>query len=124
MSRSTVNFESDGHAYSLRVTMNAMVLYQEKSGGESFIEGAAVVEQRPTDVIRIRKLLWSAMQHLDDITLEKAGDIMDGLGFAETIRIIGKALTTSYPELVPAEDDEGNAPEAELPPPTKKSATK
>lgn len=103
----TVEFEADGKAYTMRLSTNAQVRYQRASG-ETFLEGITAVQDNPSDTERLRRLIWAGMSHVDGLTEDAAGDVMDALGIEESIAKLGEAVNAAYPKASGAET--GNAP--------------
>jgi hypothetical protein len=109
----TVEFQLNGKAYSMRLSTNAQVRYQ-RAAGETFLEGIAAVQESPSDIDRLRRLIWAGMSHVDGLTEDAAGDIMDELGIEESIAKLGEAVTAAYPKA--AAEAEGNGQRAKKSP--------
>jgi hypothetical protein len=109
----TVEFELSGKAYTMRLSTNAQVRYQ-RAAGETFLEGIGAVQDNPSDTERLRRLIWASMSHVDGLTEDAAGDLMDDLGIEESITKLGEAVTAAYPKA--ASEAAGNAPRAKRSP--------
>lgn len=111
--RGAIEFAAMGLALSARVTTNAMVLYQERVG-ETFNAGLVAISGNPDDMLRLRNLFWAILQDGEGLTVVQVGDVMDDIGVAEAMEIIGRAAQAAFPapdpEPVPDPVDEaGNA---------------
>ncbi|KPU83698.1 hypothetical protein JI58_07935 [Marinosulfonomonas sp. PRT-SC04] len=104
--RGGITLKSGDDTYSVRITTNAMVRYQDHTG-ESFLDGIAALQTNQSDVRRMRNLFWAGLSHIDDMTPEKAGDIMDVVGFSEALEKVSEAAELAFP---PVEDKSGKAP--------------
>jgi hypothetical protein len=109
MSRSTIDFDAAGKSWSLRVSNRAEVRYQRENADETFLEGLAKVEQRPSDKVRLAALLRAAMSHHEGITEDVVLDVMDDLGLSGAIRLLADAFREAYPEAAAAGDAAGNS---------------
>ena len=93
-------------ASSVRITTNAMVRYQDLTG-ESFLDGIGALQTNQGDVRRMRNLFWAGISDVEDMTPEKAGDIMDEVGFAPALESVSEATALAFP----SEDKKaGNSP--------------
>lgn len=111
-----VEFEAGGVAYSMRLSTNAQVRYQ-RAAGETFLEGLTAVQKNPSDLDRVRSLIWAAMSHTGDLTQDAAGDIMDLLGIEVAIAKLSEAVTVAFPKAsAAAASAEGNARRAKKSP--------
>ncbi|SFR40488.1 hypothetical protein SAMN04488005_1507 [Yoonia tamlensis] len=95
--RGGVTLLVDGTNYDVRVTTNAMVRYQDHSG-ESFLDGIAALQTSQSDVRRMRNLFWAGVSHIEDMTPEKAGDLMDEVGFAVALEKVSEAAALAFPQ--------------------------
>jgi hypothetical protein len=102
---SNVEFELNGTVYTMRISTNAQVRYQ-RAAGETFLTGLAAIEKSPSDTERLRRLVWAALSHVDDLTEDAAGDIMDDLGIEVAIGKLSEAVAVAYPKA--AADASGN----------------
>jgi hypothetical protein len=102
--RGGVTLTVGGVDYIVRVNTNAMVRYQDHTG-ESFLEGIAALQANQSDVRRMRNLFWAGVSHLEDMTPEAAGDLMDEAGFAQALEKISEAAALAFPS-----DDEEKKP--------------
>lgn len=104
--RGGVTLSTDDGEYVVRITTNAMVRYQDLTG-ESFLEGIAALQDDQGDIRRMRNLFWAGISHVDGMTPDKAGDIMDEAGFSEALGAVSEAAVLAFPA---GEDGEaGNA---------------
>jgi hypothetical protein len=94
--KSTLDFEAGGRAYSLRLSTNAQIRYQ-RAAGETFLQGLVAVESNPSDLDRIRRLIWAGMSHIEGVTEDTAGDLIDELGFDVAIDKLSQAVQLAYP---------------------------
>lgn len=109
--RGAVSFEVAGDPMSLAITTNAMVRYQD-AAGETFLTGLTALQKDPSDVKRIRTMVWSAMAHVPGMTHDRAGDIMDAVGIFRMAAILGEAANLAFPA-----DEPGNVEGARKRPP-------
>jgi hypothetical protein len=109
---STIDFEAGGKSYSMRMTTNAQVRYQ-RAAGETLLRGLSAIQEDPSDTERLRRLIWASMSHIDGITEDDAGDIMDALGIEVAITKLSDAVTAAYPK---ASADAGNGGRAKKSP--------
>lgn len=112
----TVDFEAGGQAYSMRVSTNAQVRYQ-RAAGETFLNALDAIQKDPSDTERLRRLIWASMSHIEGLTEEAAGDVMDDLGVEDAIMKLSDAVSAAYPS---AADASGNGPRANKARPKKK----
>jgi hypothetical protein len=103
-----VTFEAEGVQMYLRISTNAMVRYQDASG-ETFLRGLMALKRDPSDMKRIRGLVYAALSHMPDITPERAGDIMDAVGILEMAKLVSEASDAAFPKSAP-----GNVPGAQV----------
>ncbi|WP_322889307.1 MULTISPECIES: hypothetical protein [unclassified Yoonia] len=101
----SVEFELDGKVQTMRISTNAQVRYQ-RAAGETFLTGLAAIEKSPSDTERLRRLIWAALSHVDGLTEDAAGDIMDELGIEVAIGKLSEAVAAAYPKA--AADAVGN----------------
>ena len=87
----------------VRITTNALVRYQDLVG-ESFIDGIAALQTNQSDVRRMRNMFWAGVSHIDDMTPEMAGDIMDDVGFEVALAKVSEAAELAFPP-----DEGGNS---------------
>lgn len=89
--------------YLVRISTNAMVKYQDLSG-ESFLDGIGALQENQGDVRRMRNLFWAGVCHMDGMTPEMAGDLMDEAGIADCLEAVSEAAALAFPS------DEDEAP--------------
>ena len=114
---SSVDFEAGGVSYSMRMTTNAQVRYQ-RAAGESLLRGLNEIQNDTSDTERLRRLIWASLSHIDGLTEDAAGDIMDELGIEAAIGKLSEAVTAAYPKA--SADASGNARGAAKKAPAKK----
>lgn len=98
---STIEFEAGGKSYSMRMSTNAQVRYQ-RAAGETLLRGLQAVQDDPSDIDRIRRLIWASMSHTEGMTEDQAGDIMDEMGIEEAIDKLTAAVHAAYPKAAAA----------------------
>lgn len=105
--RGAVPFEVDGASYTLRLTTNAQVRYED-AAGEDVATAINTVLKSPDKrhIKRIRRLFWVGVAPAL-ATEDEAGEMIDALGYAKVAGLIFQALRLAVPE-APA----GNAPKA------------
>jgi hypothetical protein len=106
----TVEFEAGGKAYTMRMTTNAQVRYQ-RAAGETLLQGLVKIQEDPSDIDRLRRLIWASMSHVEDMTEDAAGDVMDTIGIETAIGKLSEAVAAAYPKAT-----SGNAPRAKKSP--------
>lgn len=88
-----VPFEVDGTAYALAFRMPAMKAYQRQTG-ESVVAGFQAAEADPGDMVR-----WSALFRAactPEVSEDEADALMDALGLAEALRLLGEAAKAAF----------------------------
>lgn len=105
--RGRVEFEADGVQHYLKLSTNAHVRYQ-RLRDETLLDAVVKVQGNPADVDRLRAIFWAAMSHVEDMTEDAAGDIMDAVGINRSIEMLSEAVNYAYPEA--KVDKAGNAP--------------
>jgi len=108
----SVSFDHDGKSYSLRLSMGAMVRYQNRSG-ETLGEAIVAVQRDASDMQRAARLFWAALEA--DATEADAMDLMDKIGIARALEMVGQVLANCLEDLTGKKpgSDEGNAPRRE-----------
>ncbi|MBI6628325.1 DUF3445 domain-containing protein [Pontibaca salina] len=86
-----IEFKAGGGDYTLAMTTNAMARYEE-AAGESMIRAFDRMQDDPSITV-IRRLFWSAVR--PQITEDEAGDLIDEIGFDQTIKLIEGAAEKS-----------------------------
>jgi len=94
--RGGVTLKNGKDTYMVRISTNAMVRYQDHTG-ESFLDGIAALQTNQSDIRRMRNLFWAGISHIDDMTPEAAGEIMDDVGFAEALEKVSEAAALAFP---------------------------
>ena len=122
--RGAVTFEADGETLTLVLTTNAMVRYEDAHevyrasrismgladpGHETFLQAVGKMENEPSVMHRLRRVIWAGLSHIPDMTEDRAGDIADAVGLMEMAKLVGQAVTLAYPE---PEAKPGNVPPA------------
>lgn len=101
-----VEFEAGGIQHYLKLSTNAHVRYQRHCG-ETLLAGIGAVQKNAADVDRLRSLFWVAMSHVEGLTEDQAGDIMDEVGINIAIELLSAAVNEAYP--APKKEAVGNA---------------
>lgn len=94
--RGGVALQAGDAEYLVRISTNAMVKYQDMTG-ESFLEGIAALQTNQGDIRRMRNLFWAGVSHIEDMTPENAGDVMDEVGFAAALEAVSEAAALAFP---------------------------
>lgn len=80
---------------SLKLTLNAMVKFEEATG-KSLLKEADLSKMTASD---LRALLWSCLLHDDKaLTLEQVGDMIDLSNLNYVAECLGKAWTAALPK--------------------------
>lgn len=105
----SVSFDHNGQAYSLRLSMLAMVKYQDRSG-ETIGAAIAAVQRDASDMKRAGRLFWAALQ--TEATEADAMDLMEQIGIARSLEMVGQVLAICLEDLTGSKSGsaEGNAP--------------
>ena len=105
----SVSFDHNGQAYSLRLSMAAMVKYQDRSG-ETIGAAIASVQRDASDMRRAARLFWAALQ--TDATEADAINLMEQIGIARSLEMVGQVLAICLEDLTGSKPGsaEGNAP--------------
>tara|TARA_R100001369_G_scaffold72489_2_gene100819 strand:- start:9 stop:380 length:372 start_codon:yes stop_codon:yes gene_type:complete len=101
--RGGVTLKNGDEEITVRISTNAMVRYQDHAG-EPFLTGISALQENQTDVRRVRDLFWAGVSHIEGMTPEMAGDLMDDVGFAVAFEKVCEATAIAFPseEKVPA----------------------
>lgn len=105
--RGGVTLKADDAEYVVRISTNAMVRYQDMTD-ESFLDGIAALQTNQGDIKRMRNLFWAGVSHIEGMTPDQAGEIMDDVGFAEALEAVSEAAALAFP--ADEAGDKGNAP--------------
>ena len=100
--RGRVHFNAGGRDLELRFTTNALCRIEEKTG-KAFGEIAAALAGN-VRISDLRVLFWAGV---DLPTLDEAGNIIDDLGMARAVELLGEAITAAFPD---AEKEPGEEP--------------
>jgi hypothetical protein len=105
----SVSFDHNGQAYSLRLSMAAMVRYQDRSG-ETIGVAIEAVQRDASDMKRAGRLFWAALQ--TEATEADAMDLMEQIGIARALEMVGQVLAICLEDLTGSKPGsaEGNAP--------------
>jgi CxxC motif-containing protein (DUF1111 family) len=105
----SVSFDHNGQAYSLRLSMLAMVEYQDRSG-ETIGAAIEAVQRDASDMRRAGRLFWAALQ--SEATEADAMELMEQIGIARALEMVGQVLAICLEDLTGSKpgSDEGNAP--------------
>lgn len=105
----SVSFDHDGKSYSLRLSMGAMVRYQDRSG-ETIGAAIAAVQRDASDMRRAGRLFWAALQ--TEATEADAMELMEKIGIARSLEMVGQVLANCLEDLTGKKPGsaEGNAP--------------
>lgn len=112
--RGGVTLSCDDGQVVVRININAMVRYQDHTG-ESFLDGIAALQTNQSDVRRMRDLFWAGVSHIDGMTPEKAGDLMDDVGFAVALEKVSEAAALAFPPADGGASGNGEAVKAAKP---------
>lgn len=93
--RGAVSFTADGKKYHIAMTTNAMVAYQD-AADETLLHGLGELQKDPSDIRRVRRMVWAGLSHIPDMTEDKAGDIMDALGIIEAVTLLSEAANAAF----------------------------
>jgi hypothetical protein len=93
--RGAVPFEANGQAYTLRLTTNAMVRYED-AAGHPVLEALGKMEDGAMSMVALRRLFAAMIS--PEVSEDDAGDIMDELGLAVAAQKIGEAATLAFPQ--------------------------
>lgn len=105
----SVTFEAGGRELALRMDMNALARYQDRSG-ETISAAIEAIVKDGWDAVRGRRLFWAAL--IERMTEDEAGDVMTELGMGRAMEVTGEALRYAIRSLSGQveEADLGNAP--------------
>lgn len=97
--RGEVSFKVADTRYTLKFSTNAICELEEHLN-----KGLNVIVANMERLTTVRALLWAGLRAKHpDMTIEKAGELIDRCGMAEATEVIGKALTAAFP---PPKDSE------------------
>ena len=94
--RGGVTLKTEDGEIQVRISVNAMVRYQDLTD-ESFLDGIAALQTNQSDVRRMRNLFWAGVSDVEGMTPEKAGDIMDDVGFPVALEKVSEAAVLAFP---------------------------
>jgi len=105
----SVTFEAGGRELALRMDMNALVRYQDRSG-ETISAAIDAIMKDGWDMLRGRRLFWASLT--ERMTEDEAGEIMSELGLGRAMEMTGEALRYAIRALngQSEEAEAGNAP--------------
>jgi hypothetical protein len=102
-----ITFESGGREFALRMDMNAMARYQDRSG-ETISAAIEAIMKDGWDMLRGRRLFWASLA--ERMTEDEAGEVMTDIGMAKSLDLVGNALRDAIKSLQgDAGGDAGNA---------------
>jgi hypothetical protein len=87
-----VPFEVDGVSYGLGFRMPAMKAYERQNGGETILDAIDAIQNKVT-MVRLSALFRAACN--PPVDEETADALIDKLGLAEVIRLIGEAANVT-----------------------------
>lgn len=91
--RGEVAFKVDDADYTLVYSTNAICELEERLD-----KGLNVIVANMERLTTVRALLWAGLRAKHpDVTIEKAGEMIDRCGMASATEAIGKALTAAFP---------------------------
>lgn len=106
--RGAIPFEVDGKELAIALTTNAMVRYQDRAE-ETLLAGLSRLQADPSDIRRIRRMFWAGMSHVEGMTEDLAGDIMDAFGIMDAVKLLSQAAAAAFPDV---KDAPGNVQRA------------
>ena len=97
--RGEVGFEADGQQYTLRLSFNALCALEGKIGQTFNVVIAAMADPARMSFVNIRALLWAGLlHHHRTMTIDAAGDLIEAVGIAEAVGLIGEAVALAFPQ--------------------------
>lgn len=105
----SVTFEAGGRELALRMDMNALARYQDRSS-ETISAAIDAIMKDGWDITRGRRLFWAGLTVR--MTEEEVGDLMTEIGMGRALELAGEALRYAIRSLNgDPEEEPGNAPE-------------
>lgn len=104
----TVSFEAQGKSRTLRFTVNALCLLEDKTE-KTTLEIATELQFNP-HITTIRAMFWAACGD-HGLTLAQIGDMIDDMGLPVAIEKAREAFTAAFPD----KDDSEKAGDARPP---------
>lgn len=95
--RGGVTLKNGDEEIIVRISTNAMVRYQDLAG-ETFLSGFNALQEDPSDIRRLRNLFWASVSDIDGMTPDRAGDLLDDLGYKEAFPKVSEAVALAFPE--------------------------
>ncbi len=89
-----VPFEAAGQMHNIAFTTAAMVRYQ-RAAGETLVAGVLALEQDGTDADRLCRIFGAGLD--GQKTEDDVFGIIDAVGYAEAIKLVGLAFRESFP---------------------------
>ena len=103
-----VEIEADGETYRLRYSVNALCLFEERTG-RSAQEIDAYMEDGGLSAARTLVAIGLSDQH-GELEPSIVGEIMDAVGLLTIIEKLGEAIEHAFPDVeTQTGDDAGNA---------------
>lgn len=90
------SFEVDGTSYTLSFKIGAQKAYQRETN-ETVAAAFVSFETTPGDMIRISALFRTACS--PEVSEEKADALIDAIGIAKAIRLLGEAASEAFADL-------------------------
>ena len=112
--RGGVTLTVDGVDYTFRITTNALIAYKDMMG-HSFQEGLEAIQANQDDFRTARAVIWAALAHDKDISVEDAGDVMDAVGLPAALAAFTEAVSLAFPPPDAAAVGNGKAVKAAKP---------
>ena len=95
--RGGVTLTVDGVDYLFRITTNALIAYKDMMG-HSFQEGLEAIQANQDDFRTARAVIWTALAHDKEMTVEDAGDVMDAVGLPAALAAFTEAVSLAFPQ--------------------------
>lgn len=108
----SATIEVAGRTVALRMDMNALARYQDRSG-ETITAALSAIKADGWDAIRGRRMFWAALT--ERMTEDEAGDLMTEIGMGRALELAGEAVSYALKSLIGEKDDGGNGDKPEKP---------
>lgn len=95
--RGVLTLKTGEAEYAFTLSTNAMVRYQDLAG-ENFVSSLVALESNGLDLKRLRRMFWCGLSHIEGMTEDTAGDIIDELGQIEAVTFLVQAVKVAFPQ--------------------------
>lgn len=97
--RGEVSFEADEKTWTMKIDTNAMCEIEELAGKPIAEVGQLLANPKTASMQLIRTVFLGSLKHYHDgLGVREVGEIMDDIGIAKAIELIGEAFSMAIPQ--------------------------